>query len=50
VTDDEEDDYEIDLSYDPDLDEPPCLCTACGVNDVDARNGYDTCAECLAKR
>ena len=25
------------------------LCTICGVNPVDAENGYDTCAECAGK-
>jgi len=25
-------------------------CTICGENWVDAANGYDTCAECLARQ
>jgi hypothetical protein len=28
----------------------PYLCTVCGVNPVDAENGFDTCRECLAKQ
>jgi hypothetical protein len=39
-------DVVVELTADP----PVGLCTICHVNPVDAANGYDTCAECLARR
>ena len=37
-------------NYGEDQFKGPYYCTICGVNEVDAEDGFDTCEECLSKQ